>query len=134
MNESILSSIKKILGIDANYTAFDDDIIMHINAAFNTLNQLGVGPERGFMIEDKNDVWGDFLQEDLYLNSVKTYVALRVRLIFDPPATSFAISAMQDQIKEFEWRLNVHREETGWINPAPDFLDEYPVILDGGRP
>lgn len=113
MSESILNSTKKNLGLDVDYKAFDPDVIMHINTAFATLNQLGIGPEDGFMIEDDEAVWADFLGSDLRLNNVKTYVYLRVRLLFDPPTTSFAIQSMKEQVKEFEWRINTHRE---WVN------------------
>ena len=107
MSTSILTSTKKILGIAEDYTAFDLDIITHINSVFTTLQQLGVGPVEGFMIEDALPTWEHFLNGDKRLNSVKTYVYMRVRLMFDPPATSFAISSMQEQVKELEWRLNV---------------------------
>jgi hypothetical protein len=115
---SILKSTKKILGIEADYTAFDLDVITHINSAFSTLTQLGIGPINGFMIEDDTATWGDFLgTSDLQLNNVKTYVYLKVRLVFDPPQTSFHLQAIKDQIQELEWRINVHREETAWTDP-----------------
>ncbi|QKY79407.1 hypothetical protein SEA_AFLAC_15 [Gordonia phage Aflac] len=110
MSESILNSTKKILGIDEDYDAFDMDVILHINSALSTLNQLGLGPEEGFMIEDESAEWGDLLEDDMRLNSVKSLVYLKVRLMFDPPSTSFALTAMQEQIRELEWRLNVYRE------------------------
>ncbi|QAU06721.1 virion structural protein [Gordonia phage Chikenjars] len=110
MSESILNSTKKILGIDEDYDAFDMDVILHINSALSTLNQLGLGPEEGFMIEDESAEWGDLLEDDMRLNSVKSLVYLKVRLMFDPPTTSFALTAMQEQIRELEWRLNVYRE------------------------
>jgi hypothetical protein len=119
MEPSILTSTKKILGIAEDYTVFDLDVITHINSAFSTLTQLGVGPADGFMIDDETAVWTDFIADDLQYNAVKTYIYLRVRLIFDPPSTSYLIAAFTDQIKELEWRLNTHREETGWI-PPPD--------------
>lgn len=121
MEQSILLSTKKILGIAPDYTVFDLDILTHINSAFSTLTQLGVGPTTGFMIEDESTEWAEFFGEvpDIQWNSVKTYVYLRVRQVFDPPTTSFAIQAFQDQIKELEWRLNVHREETDWVDPNP---------------
>lgn len=118
MSSSILTSVKKVLGIAEDYEAFDVDIVMHINSVFNTLNQLGIGPENGFMIEDATSTWEDFLGEDVLLNQVKTYTCLRVRLIFDPPATSFAIDAFKEQIKELEWRMNVYREEGAWVDPT----------------
>lgn len=108
--DSILDSTKKILGLDPEYDVFDVDIISHINSAFFTLNQLGVGPAEGFMITDNTTPWTWFSEGLSNLNAVKTYVYLRVRLLFDPPQTSFAISAMEKQIQELEWRLNVHRE------------------------
>lgn len=114
---SILTSVKKILGIEEDYTAFDPDVVIHINSVFFTLNQLGIGPTTGFAIEDDTATWDDFLDGDLRLNSVKTYVYLRVRLLFDPPTTSYMIEAMRDQIRELEWRINVYREEEGWTDP-----------------
>lgn len=107
---SILDSTKKVLGLEPDYTPFDIDIVMHINSTLATLNQLGIGPAEGFAIEGKEETWEEFIGDSKQLNSVKTYVYLKVRLLFDPPATSFAIDAMQKQITEFEWRLNVQRE------------------------
>lgn len=134
MSDSILESTKKILGLEADYTAFDLDIITHINSAFSTLTQLGVGPEAGFMIEDATPTWEAFLGTDPRLNAVKQYVYLRVRMVFDPPQSGYAVSAMQDQIKEHEWRLNVQMEHTIWTDPNPvvptDSNDV--VVLDGG--
>jgi hypothetical protein len=112
-----------MLGIPEDYDVFDHDVITHINSAFSTLTQLGVGPSTGFMIEDDSAVWTDFIvDDDLEYNSVKTYIYLRVRQLFDPPTTSYLITAFDEQIKELEWRLNVHREETGWVDPDPDPL------------
>lgn len=110
MDDSILNSVKKILGIAADYDAFDTDIIVHTNSVFSTLNQLGLGPKEGFMIEDDSAVWEDFLLGDMRLNAVKTYTYLRVRVLFDPPTTGFVLTALQEQIKELEWRMNVVRE------------------------
>lgn len=126
MEQSILNSTKKILGIAEDYTVFDLDVITHINTAFSTLTQLGVGPAAGFMIEDATAEWTDFISDDLQYNSVKSYVFLRVRLLFDPPTTSYLITALEKQLQELEWRLNVHREETGWTDPDPD-----PVYPEG---
>jgi hypothetical protein len=122
MEQSILTSTKKVLGITEDYTVFDLDIITHINSAFSTLTQLGVGPAEGFMIEDASATWDTFIAEDFQYNSVKSYVFLKVRQLFDPPQTSYLISAVERQIQELEWRLNVHREETGWVDPDPDLL------------
>lgn len=124
MEESILTSTKKILGIAADYTAFDLDVITHINSAFSTLTQLGVGPAAGFVIEDNTLKWADFVDaDDHQYSSVKTYVYLKVRMLFDPPSTSYVIDALNKQIQELEWRLNVHREETGWTDPDPPVVE-----------
>lgn len=127
MGDSILTSIKKILGIEAEYTAFDIDILMYTNSVFSTLNQLGIGPENGFSIEDATPTWDAFLGNDLSLNPVKTYVSLRVRLLFDPPTTSYLMDAIKQQIQELEWRLNVQREGVSWINPMPPI--ESPTVM-----
>ena len=129
MEQSILNSTKKILGIAADYTAFDEDIITHINTAFSTLAQLGVGPVTGFQIEDDEAEWDEFIVQDYQYNSVRSYVFLKVRMLFDPPTTSYTISAMERQIQELEWRLNVHREETGWENPDPPVVETYDPFL-----
>jgi hypothetical protein len=112
MEESILTSTKKILGLEADYTPFDLDVMTHINAAFSLLNQLGVGPVEGFSIEDEEAVWDDFTGvPPNQLHLVKTYVYLKVRVLFDPPSTSFLLQAANDQVKEYEWRLNIFRED-----------------------
>jgi hypothetical protein len=118
--DSILTSTKKVLGIDADYTAFDEDILLHINSVFSTLNQLGIGPADGFAIEDATPTWDAFLDGDLKKNSVKSYMYLKVRMLFDPPSTSYLITAMEKQAQELEWRLNVVREDTEWVDPDPD--------------
>lgn len=118
MTDSILDSIKKVLNVPADYTAFDPDITMHINTVFSALNQLGVGPQDGFAIEDKFAVWDSFLGGDARLNNVKSYMFLRVRLLFDPPGNSFAVTSFQEQIKELEWRINAQREDEQWTQPA----------------
>ena len=106
--ESILDSIKKLLGISDEYTQFDSDIIMHINTVFMNLTQLGVGPDTGFFIEDKSAVWSDFvdLENEIQLNAVKTYVYLKVKLLFDPPLSSSVVQSINNMILELEWRLN----------------------------
>jgi len=133
MITSILTSVKKVLGIAEDYIAFDEDIILHINSVFSTLNQLGIGPEAGFAISDATATWADFLGTDLLLNSVKTYMCLRVRMIFDPPNTSYVMDAMQRQITELEWRLNTVREGRAWALPASSPLRDEEII-DGGSP
>lgn len=105
--DSILKSIKKLLGITEDYTQFDTDIMIHINSAFARLNQLGVGPDKTFAIEDDSKTWEDFLQGNDDLNSAKSYVYLKVKQIFDPPETSFTQDSIQRQIDQFEWTLNV---------------------------
>jgi len=122
MEHSILTSTKKILGIAEDYTVFDLDIITHINTAFSTLTQLGVGPSEGFMIEDAEAVWPEFIVVDFQYNSVKSYVFLKVKQLFDPPQTSYLITATEKQIQELEWRLNVHREDEEWVDPDPDVM------------
>ncbi len=108
ISESILTSIKKLLGIDENYTHFDADIIMHINSVFSILTQMGVGPANGFSISGKDDTWSAFITDKPNIFSlVKSYVYMKVRLLFDPPLSSAAIESINRQISEFEWRLFV---------------------------
>lgn len=109
--ESILDSIKKLLGITEEYTHFDQDIIMHINSVFAALNQIGVGPPEGFSIEDDSAIWNDFISnKDPRLNNVKSYVYMKVRLLFDPPQNSAHMEAMKQMSAEYEWRLNIAAE------------------------
>lgn len=110
--DSILTSIKKMLGIAEEYTHFDDDLIMHINSVFSILTQIGVGPAEGFSISDEHATWDDFLGDEPNpkLNGVKTYVYQKVRLIFDPPVSSAHSTALSESIKEFEWRLHLESE------------------------
>jgi hypothetical protein len=117
VSDSILNSTKKVLNLAEDYDVFDPDVIMHINGVFSTLNQLGVGPAEGFMIEDDAPTWDAFLGDDPRLNHVRTYVYLRVRMLFDPPTTGYAVDALKEQIKELEWRLNVQREDVQWVDP-----------------
>lgn len=133
MTDSILTSVKKPLGLSEDYTVFDSDIIMYINTAFSTLNELGLGPSDGFAIEDKSPVWNDFLMGDKRKNSVKTYVTLRARLLFDPPTTGYLMESLKEQIKEFEWRLNTIREndERPEVISIED-LDNGSLVVDGG--
>lgn len=114
---SILKETKHVLGLGADYTPFDQDVILHINSIFGVLHQLGVGPEEPLYIQDDSVKWSSFIQGSNQINMVKTYMYLRVRLLFDPPTTSFAIKAMEDQIREFEYRLNTISEETKWQDP-----------------
>lgn len=105
--ESILTSIKKLLGIEDEYKHFDADIIMHINSVFTVLTQIGVGPAEGFRIEDDLATWSEFLGDDIRLDSVKSYMHMKVKLLFDPPTSSAVMESMNRMINEFEWRLNV---------------------------
>lgn len=110
--DSILTSIKKLLGIVEEYEQFDADLIMHINSALMVLTQLGVGPAAGFSIKDDSAIWADFIPNDVMLEAVKSYVYLRVKLLFDPPLNSAVIESINRQISEYEWRLNVVAEST----------------------
>lgn len=104
--DSILKSIKKLLGISEEETHFDTDLIMHINSVFSILHQLGVGPDKSFSIESDTETWDNFIEDDTDFNDVRTYMYLKVRLIFDPPSSSAVMSAMERQISELEWRLS----------------------------
>lgn len=108
--DSILISIKQMLGISKEYDAFDAVLIMHINTVFMNLSQLGVGPNEGFSIIDEADKWSDFISEDPRLESIKSYVYLKVKLLFDPPMNSSVMNSISLQIKELECRLNVESE------------------------
>lgn len=110
--ESILISMKKMLGgIMAESTnVFDTDLIIHINSIFMVLNQLGVGPDEPFRIKDSNDLWEEFIFDRSDIESVKTYMYLKLKLVFDPPTSSFVLTSYENQIKELEWRLNVQVE------------------------
>lgn len=116
MEESILNSIKKLLGITKEYTHFDPDIIMHINSVFMILNQIGVGPDKTYSISDESSKWTDFMPDEEMLHAVKSYIYLKVKMLFDPPSSSSMMESMNRQISELEWRLNVAsdpREESG---------------------
>ena len=107
METSILTSIKKMLGVAEDYTEFDEDIITHINSVFLNLTQLGVGPEEGFMIEDDTAVWEDFIDDSIQLQAVQTYMYLKVKLLFDPPLSSSVTESFTRMIAELDLRLNV---------------------------
>lgn len=112
--DSILTSVKKVNGISESDTTFDGDIILHTNTVFSILCQLGVGPADGFSIEDASALWTDFIPESSpkykKLNDVKTYVGLKVKLVFDPPSGSSVLAALKEQVNELEWRINVEAE------------------------
>ena len=112
-DESILTSVKKVLGIPEYYEHFDQDVLLHLNSVMSILHQLGVGPENGFVVEDDSTTWSDLFDGDIDTNKmmyVKSYVCLRVRLLFDPPASSGAIDAIERQMRELEWRITVTRD------------------------
>ena len=109
--DSILTSIKKLLGISEEYTHFDKDIIMHINTVFLNLTQLGVGPQEGFFIEDSSSDWSEFIDDQMTLQAVKSYIYLKVKLLFDPPLTSSVLESTNRMIAELEWRLRLAAEE-----------------------
>ena len=105
--DSILTSVKKIIGISEEDESFDTDLIMHINSVLMILNQLGVGPEDGFSITDKSAVWTDIIGDNKLIEATKTFVGLKVRLIFDPPTSSAVLDSINKTISELEWRINV---------------------------
>ena len=108
--ESILTSIKKLLGISEEYTHFDADLIMHINSVFLILAQIGVGPSEGFSISDETAKWTDFIQDSIRLGAVKSFMYLKVKLLFDPPSSSSVMEATNKLISELEWRLTIASE------------------------
>lgn len=107
MQDSILMTIRKLVCGDPYADHFDTDLLVHINACFSILNQLGVGPENGFVVTDETQSWSSYIADNHILNMVKTYVTLKVRVIFDPPLTSSVLEAMNKEISQLEWRLNV---------------------------
>lgn len=134
MSNSILTSVKKVLNLPEAYTAFDEDVLLHINSTLSTLNQLGIGPEGGLTIADATPTWAALIGTDPRLNFVKSYVYLRVRMLFDPPQTSFLIQAIEAQFREFEVRINIYRESTAWTDPTQEFDPGDQTVIDGGTP
>lgn len=120
MDDSILITIKKMLGLAEDYDPFDAEIIVHINTAIMTLTQFGVGPKEGFFITDATATWADLLTNPTNLEAVKTYLYLRVRMLFDPPSSSFVMDSMKAQADELAWRLNVQAESVETF----DFMTE----------
>lgn len=109
--DSILTSIKGMLGVTEAHTNFDNEIIAHINSVFADLTQMGVGPAEGFYIEDKSATWDEFVYDNLLLNSVKSYMQLRLKLLFDPGSIgSSTLASYERQIAQWEWRLNIAAE------------------------
>ena len=111
-NDSILEYIKNASGVNDDDSIFDAEILLHVNTAFMTLRQLGVGPDTPFVVEDSSKTWNDFTSDETILPMVKSYVALKVRYLFDPPTSSALSTAMKDAMNEYEWRLNVESDKT----------------------
>lgn len=105
LSDSILVTVKKLLGIEREYTQFDMDVIVNINSAIMTLRQLGVGPQDGFSITGEDEKWEDLIGDSKLLDQVETYLYLKTKIVFDPPTSSFVLEAYKEQIKELEWRL-----------------------------
>lgn len=112
INESILNSIKKLLNIPIEEKAFDADIIIHINSVISSLLQIGIGPKDGYRISDENDLWEDYIPEESNIDYIKTYIYLRVKMIFDPPLNSSVLQSLNETIRELEWRLHINYEST----------------------
>jgi len=112
MEESILKTVKKLLGLDESYEVFDQDIYAWTNSVFAILQDVGIGPMGGFVLESPDQTWNDFLQgEDSLFQDVKAYIAIKVRLLFDPPSMSFRIKLLEDQAQEFLWRMEARRDK-----------------------
>lgn len=107
MDKSILNTIKRMLGLEPDYTPFDTEILIHINSVFMVLQQLGVGPKDGFSITGPDEVWSDYISDTKNLEALKSYIYLRVKTVFDPPQSGTVMEAMKQQIDEYTWRLNV---------------------------
>lgn len=121
MENSILNSTKKLLGLDPNYKVFDLDILSHINSAMMTLSQLGIISNAGYMVVDETDEWSDVVTTEANVSAIRTYVYLKVKYVFDPPNNSFGLDAIKKQMDELEWRMNVQvdhtpPEETSTVN------------------
>lgn len=115
--DSILNSIKQLLGIESTFDGFDTDVIFGINTALMSLNQLGIGPEAGFSISDDTAVWNDFLEGATNIDGVKSYIYLKTKLLFDPPGNSFLVTAVDNQIKELASRLMI-QVDPDWVDPV----------------
>ena len=121
--ESILTSIKKLLGIAEEYTHFDADLIMHINSVLSILTQIGVGPAEGFSIKDESSVWEDFVPDNAKLEFIKSYVYMKVKLLFDPPISSAAIESINRLTSELEWRIQVAADPVKIIEEEENLYD-----------
>ena len=142
MTDSILLATKRTLGLADDYVVFDQEIILHINSVLGTLTQLGIGPELGFMITGDTETWEDLIgpgpavdSYEIRYNMVKSYMYLRVRMVWDPPSVGYVLTAWQEQIKELEWRINTAREDIvhPYVPPPPP-IDPIDLLFDGGTP
>lgn len=106
--DSILNTIKKMLGIDADYTQFDTDIIVHINTVLMALTQMGIGPDTGFSIADETSTWSDFIEDMSKVEGIKTYIYIKVKTVFDPSGSAAVTDALTRRAEELEWRLTNH--------------------------
>lgn len=111
--ESVLNSIKKLHGISEDDTSFDTDLIIHINSTLMALNQIGLGPVEGFFIEDSTTTWLEFVENRFIAEAVASYVYVKVRLVFDPPASPTVVDALRSSAKENEWRIAEWVEQNG---------------------
>lgn len=134
MEESILKSIKKLLGIGADYTVFDQDIMMHINSVFAIMHQIGASPPDGFVITGDTETWSDFLSDRKHLDLVRSYMYTQVKTLFDPPTTSFALDSLNRLGKEYEWRLSILEDaftDSNGGGPTPGVGEAYIWDLTG---
>lgn len=140
MADSILTTTKRTLGLAEDYVVFDPEIIMHINSVLGDLNQLGIGPELGFEITGPDEEWADFLGDvpdttnpELRYNPVKSYMYLRVRMLWDPPSVGYVLTSWEKQIEKAEWRINVMREDIVHPTPpTPEVVDPEELLFEGG--
>lgn len=110
--DSILTTVKKNLGIQDGYTHFDSDLIVYINSAFSTLHQLGIGPDEDYSIVNGSEVWTDFMPDETYMGMIQSYVSLYAKMIFDPPQSSAVMEFYKARLNEFEFRLNVEFDKS----------------------
>ena len=110
MDNGILTSVKLQLSLMPEDDSFDDELVIHINAAFSVLTQLGVGPKEGFFITGQNETWDDYVVDIVQASMAKQYVYLKVRMLFDPPSNSTVFNKMKEMAEEYEWRLRLQAE------------------------
>ena len=122
MTDSIFSSVKKVVGLLGDDGSFDEDILLHINSVVSTLRQLGLSIPADFYVRDDVQTWQNLLGEFRDLDLVKSYMAMKVRLMFDPPSSSFGLKSMEEMAKEYEWRINVLTDQpySVPVPPSPE--------------